>query len=853
MTALPLATALRFAARELRGTLSRAFRGFGVFVACLALGVAAIAAVASLGRAFDAALTAGGDAILGGDLAFALNHRPAAPDQRAALAARGATSEIATLRAMARAPANETTALVEVKAVDAAWPLVGRATLADGTDARIALAAPTGDPALFPAIVEETLLIRLKAAIGDEIALGNARLRVVGLLGTEPDRLAAGLGFGPRLLVATDALAASGLLAPGSLVRWHLRLKLPATADVAATRAAIETAFPEAGWEIRSRADAAPGTRTTIERFVQFLTLVGLTTLVIGGVGVANAVTGHLERRRRTIAIWRALGATRRFVVLVHALEIAAIAALGIVLGLLLGAALPLALAGPLGDALGLGLAPVLAGRELALAALEGALVATLFVAAPLARAVDTPPAALIRGDDDAVGTAPWHRGLVPTVLIGAALLALAAVTAPDPRLTPPYLVNLAVALVGLRLVALAWMALLRRLPRPSGFVLRSALAAQIRPGAPTASIVLSIGLGLTLIVALLQVQHALVTAVERTLPGRAPSFFFLDVPSRDAAAFRSFLAEAAPDARIEDVPMLRGRITALKGVPVEKAEISQKVRFVLDGDRGITFSAAPPANSTVVEGSWWDENHAGPPLVSFDLDTARGLGLAIGDTIRVNVLGRDIEARVANFRKIEWDRLTINFFMVFSPDAFRGAPVTRLATLAFDGGGTPERETALMKQLVDRFPVVTAVRVKDALAQVDDLVRRAAAGIGTVAAVAIAAAVLVLAGALAARTERRLHDVAVLTALGATRRRLTAALALEFALAATLAGAFAALLGTLAAGWVLENVVRLPFEPAPAAVGLVLVASAAITVALGLLATRSALAARPADVLRAT
>ena len=849
-----LLAAMRLGIRELRGTLARSLRGFGVFVACLALGVAAIAGVGSLGRAFEATLAAQGDAILGGDVAFAVNHRPVGEAEKAFLAARGATSEIATLRAMARTPDGERTALVETKAVDAAYPLVGRLTLADGRDARALLAAPAGG--LPPALVEETLLERLKVAVGDEIALGAARLRIAGVIGEEPDRLASGIGFGPRLLILLDTLRSTDLLAPGSLVRWHERLRLAPPADDGRIRALIgeaKSTFPEAGWEIRSRADAAPGTRSTIERFVQFLTLVGFTTLVIGGIGVANAVSGHLERRRRTIAVWRALGATRGQILIVHGVEIGAIAAIGILIGLAFGIAAPHLLAGPIGNALGVPLGTVAAPADWALAALEGALTATLFAWMPLVRAVETPPAALFRDAEDAPTGRRLPPGWVVTSLIGAALVLLAVATAPDRRITPPYLAVLAAALIGLRLLASGLVALLRRLPRPSLFELRTAIAAVVGPRAATASILASIGLGATLVVALLQIEQGLLGAIERTIPGVAPSFFFLDVPAREAEPFRAFLAEQATGGRIEDVPMLRGRITALKGVPVEEAKVEDRVRFVLAGDRGVTYSANPPPNSTVVAGAWWPADHAGPPLVSFDADTAAGLGLTIGDTVRVNVLGREIEARVANLRKIEWDRLAINFFMVFSPDAFRGAPVTRLATVTFPGGGDEARERALLRAVVDRFPVVTAVRVRDALAQVDALVRRSAAGISIVAAFAVIAATLVLAGSLAARAEGRIRNAAILVAVGASRRRLIGALGLEFALLGLLGGLFGAALGTIAARSVLTGPMHLPFTVSWAPLAATLIGALLATLLLGLVATRAALSARPSEILRAT
>lgn len=859
---LPLATAVRFAARALRGTWMRALRGFFVFVACLALGVAAIAGVSALGRSFDASLAAKGDAILGGDLAVSLNHTPLDADAHAFLVAHGHTSDVATLRAMARTDGGPgagassgdagATTLVEAKAVDDAYPLVGRLRIEGGGDGRTLLGpvATAGGP-VFGALVEDAALARLKAKVGDVIVVGNARFRVTGVIADEPDRLSSGIGFGPRLMMSRAALDATGLLAPGSLVRWHTRVALAPGESPQAVVDALHAKFPGAGFEVRTRADAAPGMKSTVERFVQFLTLVGLTTLVIGGVGVANAVAGHLARRRETIAVWRALGATGRFVVLTHALEIAALAAVGIALGLAAGAAVPYLAAGPAGRAVGLDLVPVFAPRELFFAGLEGALTAALFTARPLARLADVAPARLFRDDLDEEAGAGSLRSWLPSLVLAGLLAALVIWLTPDRRIAPPYLVTLAAALLVLRGVGAGLVAIARRIPRPSLFEVRTGLAALARPGAPTGSIVLSLGLGATLVAALVQVEASLSTALSRTLPEQAPSFFFLDVPARDADGFRTFLAREAKDGRIEDVPMLRGRITALNGVPVEEAKVEDRVRFVLAGDRGITYSAAPPPGSTVTEGNWWPADWSGEPLVSFDGDTARGLGLRLGDTVTVSVLGRAVTTRIANFRHVEWDRLSINFFMVFSPNAFQGAPATRLVTVTWPGGGTRAQESALLAHLVESWPTVTAVRVKDALTQIDDLVRRSATGISGVAGFTLIAAVLVLAGALAARQEARIRDAAILAALGATRRRLLAALAIEFGLVAAAAGLFAVAVGTSAARWVVVEVMKLPFALAPGRIALVVAVTLAVTVGLGLVATWRALSARPSEILR--
>ena len=297
---------LRFAARELRGGL----RGFYVFIACIALGVMAIAGVGSVASGLVDGLAREGRVILGGDLAFSLSLREASAGERAFLDRRGRVSLAATMRAMARAQDGRT-ALVEVKAVDAAYPLYGTVALDPQQELAQALAQRDG---AFGAAADPTLLARLDLKLGTRITLGSATIEIRAVLTSEPDKLAGGIGFGPRLLISETALRASGLLQPGSVVRWHYRLRLPdndaTDTAVRAVTAAAQAQLPEAGWEVRSRANASPPLERNVERFTQYLTLVGLTALLVGGVGVANAVKGHLDRRREVIATLKALGAT---------------------------------------------------------------------------------------------------------------------------------------------------------------------------------------------------------------------------------------------------------------------------------------------------------------------------------------------------------------------------------------------------------------------------------------------------------------------------------------------------------------------------------------------------------------
>jgi putative ABC transport system permease protein len=297
-----MSTTLRLALRELRGGV----RGFYIFIACIALGVMAIAAVGSLTRTLTEGLAHQGRIILGGDIAFSLMQRQVSPAERAFLESRSDVSVAAAMRAMART-SDGRAALVEVKAVDGAYPLYGNLTVEPAVDLGVGLSAMLarkGD--VFGAIAERSLLTRLDLQPGARVTIGAATFELRAALTGEPDKLAGGIGFGPRLMMSDEALAATGLVQPGSLVRWIYRLRLPENAATDAVEQTIEAAnaqFPEAGWEIRSRNNAAPQLERNIERFSQYLVLVGLTALLIGGVGVANSARYFLDRKRNVMAI----------------------------------------------------------------------------------------------------------------------------------------------------------------------------------------------------------------------------------------------------------------------------------------------------------------------------------------------------------------------------------------------------------------------------------------------------------------------------------------------------------------------------------------------------------------------
>ncbi|MEM9574397.1 MAG: ABC transporter permease [Pseudomonadota bacterium] len=841
-----LRLALRFAFREIRGGLT----GFYVFLACIALGTAAIGGVNAVSQAITQGIETEGATILGGDVRFEINQRDATPEERAFLETIGTVAFSSDSRSMARLTDQSDQTLVELKSIDELYPLYGSFQTEPAYDFD-ALAKSDG---AFGIYAQPILLDRLNVTTGDRVLIGNETYEIRGVIELEPDALSEGVAFAPRVVMSVDAMQASGLIQPGSLVERQYKIRLSDGSTIEDIRAAVASAneaFPEAGWSTRSRANAAPALSANIERFAQFLTLVGLTALVTGGVGVANAVRAFLNSKRSVIATFKCLGAPGNLVTSVYLFQILIIGAVGIAIGLVLAALAPLVARAAL-----TGIVPLPAGGffypgALGLAIVFSVLTIFVFALLPLGRARDIPASSLFRDHNMAESQDPRWTYRIAAGIAAVLLAGLAIYFSVDRAIAIYFLVGVVFAFMVLRAVSQLLMSAARRAGTVKGTPLRLAVGNIHRPGALTPSVVLALGLGLTLLVTLALIDGNLRSQIAGNITARAPNFFFVDIQSNVVEDFADLVEEtASDDGKLVRVPMLRGRVIALNDVAVEELSVPPEARWVLRGDRGITYAKNLPENSTLSAGTWWDEDYTGEPLVSFAAEEAGELGLEIGDSVTVNVLGRDISAKIANFRQVEWESLAINFVMVFSPNTFAGAPHSWLATLTMPDASA-DIEKTILTSVTKSFPAVTSVRVKDAIELVNNVVAQLATAIRAAAAVALIASVLVLAGALAAGNSARVHDAVVLKTLGATRRTLIAAFVTEYALLGIATATFALAAGGFAAWFVVTKIMTLPWSFTPSvALGTVLIALVC-TVGFGLAGTWRVLGQKAAPVLR--
>ncbi|MDJ0994687.1 MAG: drug:proton antiporter [Dinoroseobacter sp.] len=843
---MSMGIAARIARRELRGGI----KGFRVFLLCLALGVAAIAAVGSVRVSIQDGLTREGAVILGGDGMMQFTYRYADADEKVWMVANSeAYSEIVDFRSMAvvdQPDGPPDRGLTQIKAVDEGYPLKGYVTLEPDIPLAQAL---DGSDDLPGAVMQQVLIDRLGLSVGDSFRLGTQDFVLTAALTREPDSAGGGFGLGPRTIVRTTDLSESSLLGSGTLFETEYRLDLPEGTDLAALEAEAEELFRDKGMRWRDSRNGAPGIARFVDRMGAFLVLVGLAGLAVGGVGVSAAVRAYLEGKTPVIAILKTLGAEGRTIFAAYMMQIGVLTILGVTAGLVLGAIIPLALAPIIEARLPIPADFGVHAWPLAEAALYGVLTALVFTLWPLARTEQVRAAELFRDTTSRKFRLPSIPYLIALGTAIAALIGSAIGLSGIPQLASGSVGGIIAALVILILAAWGIRALSRRLAQ-ARFVrgrsaLRLALGAIGGPGNEATSVVLSLGLGLSVLAAVGQIDSNLRTSIAEELPKDAPSYFFVDIQNDQIKSFLDRTQNDPGVSRVESAPMLRGIITRINGEPAR--EVAGE-HWVLRGDRGVTYSAAPPPNTTITEGEWWPQDYTGPNQISFADEEARELGLKLGDELTVNILGRDIVGTVTSFRVVDFSTAGIGFILSMNPGALAGAPHTHIATVY----ASEEAEAPLLRDVAGDAPNITAIRVRDAIDRVTEALSGLAAATSYGALATLVTGFVVLIGAAAAGERGRVFEAAVLKTLGATRGRILTSFALRSALLGAAAGAVAIFAGGLAGWAVMTFVMETSYSFEPVSAIAIVLGGALATLLAGLGFALRPLALRPAGVLRA-
>lgn len=835
-----------FAVRELRTGLKEGLRGFRVFLACITLGVATIAALGSLQAAVEVSLRDNGARLLGGDAELEFTYRFATDQERGWIDKQAKrVSEIAEFRSMLTKSGTQDRGLTQVKAIDTVYPLYGAVKLNPDISLDTALQGQNEKPGI---ILAPVLAARLGVQIGETVTLGETNFVYNATLIEEPDATVS-FALGPRSMVRLDALQDSGLLKAGTLFSASYRMDLGAEPAFETIRQKAQTELDGSGASWQDAREGAPGLSEFATRLGAFLTLVGLSGLAVGGVGIGTAVREYLDRKTSVIAILRTLGAARSTVFATFFFIVIALSLIGLAIGLVLGAALPFTLVPFISDLLPVSPVIALYAQPLAEAALYGGIGALIFALWPLSRSEAIAPATLFRDAFDTPFQFPRKRYLGALVVLVALFCLSAIAFSGAARLALWVIFGLAMALVLLGLTSMAVRSISKRLGRsrlPGNKPgLRLALGSIGGPRAQSLAVVLSLGLGLSVLSAVGQIDGNLRSSIQNNLPEVAPSFFFVDIQSNQLDGFTKQMLDDPAVSKLESAPMLRGIITKINGKPAKEVAPDH---WVLQGDRGVTYAETPPPNATVTQGAWWPADYTGPMQISFSQEEALEMGLSLGDEMSINILGRELTGTITSFRNVDFSTAGIGFIMSVNPSALAGAPHSHIATAYAD----QTQEARLLREVSRGYPNVTAISVREAIDRVADLLGGVARGTAYAALASLVTGFLVLIGAAASGTASRTYEAAILRSLGATQGMLIQSFVLRALILGAAAGFVALATGLLAAWAVTQFVLDTSYSVFWGNALLIVGGGIAANVVANLLFLSPSLNAKPATTLRA-
>ncbi len=828
--------AWRLARRELRS----GFAGSFVFLACLTLGVAAIAAVGVINAGVLEGLEEDSTALLGGDLKIESTNRPVDDTVLEGLVpAEARRSDVVRTNGMAYGR-DDRRVVVGLKVVDDAYPLYGSVTL-DPLNLRLADALSSRG-----AVVERGLLARLDVELGDPIRIGDADFTVRAVVEREPDRIGGFVSIGPRVFIHQDDLAASAIIQPGSLARFDYRFALPPDVDPEAWVNQLKAENAEADFQVNGVRDIQPRVTRVVDRLASFLTIAGLASLLIGGVGVALAIQNYLTGKIRNIATLKCLGAKSQTIFRIYLLQVLALALIGVTLGLMIGQALPF-----LVSALTDGLLPVQIRTgfyplPLLVAAGCGFATTLAFAVWPLARAKDVSPAGMFRALLEPPKRWP---DMVMLLLLGTCLLALvgfAIIGVSDKRLA---LIFIAVAMASaLLLTGVAKLILLvtKRLARRGNARFRMALANLHRPGAHTTSIVVALGAGLTVLTLVAVLNQNMRAELDQSFSDRVPSVFFIDIQRDQLETFETIVEQQAAADHLQLLPTIRGRVVRIKDVPANQSGVNH---WTLRRDRALSYSGTMPDGTEIIEGDWWPEDYAGPPKLAIEDDVAEAYDVAIGDRLTFNVLGRKIEAEIAVIRReIDWSQGRLDAAFLFSPGTLEAAPHAFAAAVDVDA----DAEAALLDAVAEGLANVTPISMREVGGRIRSIMDKVRLAILAVAGVTLISGLLVLAGAVAAARRRHLYEAAVLKVLGARRSDLLRQFVIEYLSLGVVAALVGGLLGMIGAFIVVTVVMQLAWVWTPITLAAILILALSLTLAAGFIGAWRVLGRSAGPVLRA-
>jgi putative ABC transport system permease protein len=841
-------SAIRIGLLDMRGDLRR----FVLLVVCLAVGTALISGVNSVGSSITRAIDDGAAELMGGDVELSRADRLATDAERASMDTFGTVSTIVDTNLRAESATGD--AFVDLTAVGPTYPLLGQVLspqLPAGQSVYQFL-APSND--VHGALVDPVLLDQLGLAIGDSFGLGGTEFQVRGTLTKLPDGPVRGFRLGLTAVVTDAGFASvsdrtSPLPGLGSWYRYKLLLD---DRDAEAGKAALETAFADSGWTVRSARDGLGQMVRYYDLFMRFLVIVGLGSLLIGGVSVWTGMQAYIAERASVIAVLRSMGAGRSRIFIHFFAQVAALAAVGVGIGLLIGGGAAFAVLPIIGRAVGIDLAATLHIQPLLVAAGAGFVTAFAFAYLPLQQAQTIRPVLLFRSKGLSAPPIDWRALLLswqvsPLIAAAIAFFVLAWLMTGDAVLVAAFGLASGVSAILFQLFIRVIQFGLTRLPEPRARIPRHALRAISGSGQNAASVVVSAGMALAMLIVVLVLQTNLRQEFLGASAFDVPTLVASDLFPDEVESLAAIAGAGTDIPRFVATPMLRGALSEIAGQPALGVRTrGPEATFLLAGEVPLTYRSQLPASSRITSGEWWPADYAGPALVSLHQSLRSGLGVDLGDTLTFTIFGEPITATIASFRDYSWQG-GIDFLATFSPGVIDAYPTTLFAAVT----ALPGREEAVERQLAADFPDVRFIEIGDTLKQITDALGQLSFAAVLVGGLAVGNGLLVLVGSLATGRRQREADTVISKVLGATRLELMATAFMQYLVLATLAALPALVLG-IGLGWLVSMLMlNVDFTLNADALGVVLLVAISITACLGAMTILRAASARPARLLR--
>jgi putative ABC transport system permease protein len=839
---------LRMAVREIRSSWQRLL----FFFVCIAVGVAAIIALRSVIQSVRAGMSQQAQTLIASDILLTSN-REFTPKVRETLAAEqraGRISEVSQateIPTMVRptAPGKAVTRMVELRAVQGGFPLYGTLALASGTYSHDLLLN-------HGAIVRPELLSQLDLKVGDEIAIGNVPFQIRGVIASEPGRSLGAFSLGPRVIIDYDALTDTGLLSFGSRASRQILLRVPAVALDPVTDS-LRSSFANEFVGVRSYRRSEDQMGQNLTRAENYLSLVGLVILILGGIGVSSVMRVFVQQKLRSIAILKCVGASSREILAIYMTQVLLLGIAGSLLGVGIAALVIAAVPAFVGNISALfhvqyGLTPTAVAQGLAV----GLLVSILFSLVPLLDVRNVKPSLLLRHDIPRAGF-DWVKWGA-TAVVAACLVAVAAWQAGSLRVGLMLSGGFVATAFVLLLAGWVLVRAVQPLRYSRSFALRQAVLHIARPGNQTRVILLAVGLGTFFILGVRTLQANLLQDFAVQIGDDAPDMFLIDIQEDQKDSLAAFIDEqngSEPQPNL--IPVLRARITAVRGREVNLETYEQvRGRGSLSREYTITYRPQLNDNEELLQGKWWDATRSsGEAEVSIEENLRDRFRISIGDEMQFDVLGRTIPARVTSVRKVNWrDYRSGGFMIVFRPGPFDNAPHSYISSV--NGPRDAAARARMQAALVARYPNVSVIDLREVLDTIQNIVDGVTLGITVVGGLVLFSGLLILVGAVSMTKFQRVYEAAILKTLGASSRLIATMLLLEYGVLGAIAGTVGAL-GAIALSWaVARYALDLTWRAAPAITLVGIAATAVCVAAIGVLASLDVLRHKPLATLRA-